>query len=309
MKPLSYWEPTVHSFDLPFVQQLLVGWCRVQIYAAGVLSESAPLTVVLSDVPGYEGPSVTNNVELICAWVSLCYLEPLRLGGQPVRWLQCNARPRAPGVEWQEVRFRGKRERFCDPQWLPAEPVRFEWDAALGDTCWAHEVRLVDGRDVPPDELQFHPGQCHRVLTGTCSLEGGQPRVGVDRSDYGYCRDLALLAEVWQLILDYPGRDRSAAELDARALTQDRGLTAHIRASWRARFGSLPEDDGFLPIVIGEALACYGPRPREPISLQGDIPLHVRSGAHRVCIARRLGIPFCAEVSMPRPRARMTSSS
>jgi hypothetical protein len=284
---------------MPFAVHGSVASCRVDIYGNDALAAGSPLTVVISDPPG-SIPPTTNNIEYVSSLVWHVYLLPLRLAPQPVRWIQ-RYPPGAYGVEqWKEVQFKGKPGQFIDPHWTAAEPVHLFWDRLLGDTCWVEEIRLVDPKDISDDELAFTPEECYQALTGVCSLEDPQPTaLGNERSAWRYCRQLARMGEVWRLVVEYVGPERYMAELDLRALEVDKTLLEYIEHNWCSDFGCVPE---ILPTAIDVAVRWFGPRQKEPVSLSGDVPYELTDGRHRVCVARRLGIPLCGTIGVVRNR-------
>ena len=289
----------VHRFDLPFAVNGAVGSCRVEIFDREVLAPQSPLTVLISNTPGQGGPSATTYIELVCALIWQVYIVPLGLASKQVRWVQRWPTSRDRD-DWREVCFRDRPGRFRDPRWIPTEPLQLDWGRLLEDTCWVEDIRLVAPTDIADEDIWFTPDDCHREFTGICSLDDPVPSgLGRGQSAWRHCRQLARMAEVWRLIAEYVGPERSMAELDTRALEVDRELFEYIEQKWHSDFGCVPE---ILPAAIHVAVTAFGPRQSEPVAISGAVPYELTNGRHRACVARRLNIPLCATIGVIRAR-------
>jgi hypothetical protein len=111
----------------------------------------------------------------------------------------------------------------------------------LADRCWVEEVRLVNPHDLSNSDLYFTPDEYYQQLTGVCSLDDPAPTaLGSEQSSWRYCRQLARMAELWRLIVEYVGPERYMAELDVRALMLDRELYDHVDLHWSSEYGCVP---------------------------------------------------------------------
>lgn len=289
----------MYRFDMAWPVHGRIASCRVEMYAAGALGAESPLTVVIGDTPG-SLPPTSAHIEALCALVWHFYLVDLGLQSLPARWIQ-----RLPAGEygmdqWAEITFGGKPGTFVDPRWSEARPIELLWDDVLAERCWVEEVRLINPHDISNADLYFTPDECYEQLTGVCSLDDPVPTaLGSHQSSWRYCRQLARMAELWRLIVEYVGPERYVAELDVRALMVDRELYDYIEQNWQGNHGRVPE---ILPTAIEVAANWFGPKQRPSIAISGDVPYELTDGRHRSCVSRRLGIPICATVGVARRR-------
>ena len=218
----------MYCFDMSWPVHGRIASSRVEIYAAGALGTKAPLTVVLGDTPG-SLPPICAHIEAICALVWHFYLVDLRLQSEPVRWIQRLPAGECEIDQWAEITFRGKPGLFVDPQWSETRPIKLLWDDVLAERCWIEEVRLINPQDISNADLYFTPDGCYKELTGACSLDDPMPSaLGSEQSTWRYCRQLARMAKLWRLIVEYVGPERCMAELDVRALTVDRTVYDYV---------------------------------------------------------------------------------
>lgn len=298
-------HPQTYRFDMPFAVQDTIASCRVDIYARGILGGESPLTVVMSDTPGTLSP-VANYIERGCGMIWHVYLVPLGFQCTSVRWIQRYPAGEYGLQQWAEVRFASNPGLFVEPHWSPAQPVELLWESVLPEKCWVEEVRLIDPHDISNAELSFTPEECYEQLTGVCSLDDPMPTaLGRGQSSWRYCRQLARMAELWRLIVEYVGPERCMAELDVRALTVDRTLYDYVERNWRSDYGVVPE---ILPTAIEVAANWFGPRQKPVIAISGEAPYELSDGRHRACVADRLGIPLCATIGVAKDRRLLSAS-
>ena len=279
-------------YRFPFVYEGIghfLGICDVEIITEGVEKP----TVVLRDLIENEGPSVDVKIELICSKIANDILPGINVESQEVRWMLCYDSDE--DGQWMEISFHGNEEAFTNPRMTEALKVEFDWDSMLHREPLVERTRrkIVTPGVISPEAHHFTADECHRVKTGICSLDkNATPDESPGESGYNFCRDLALLAEVWDVIRDYFGGE-VLKTVDKQDI--DFELVSYVKSKLLPKYGISQE----LERDILESIRIFGATTnRDPIiGAEEDGILYLSDGRHRTCVACKLEIPVYALIS------------
>jgi hypothetical protein len=203
---------------------------------------------------------------------------------------------------WDEVRFRDYTTNgYVDADFIPAQPVEFDRARLLRDTYYTDEIQWISDDKVPLKSLMFSPGECHEALTGTCFLSDlAQPDDDTGESGYGYCRRIAQSARAWSVVQHVVPESELAASVDSSTVHEQ------VVAEWPEDGDPAPSQSEVANSILWFRAVNFTYAIRGSLGADGVIGLG--DGRHRTCVARHLGIPVRAYVTVERPTTKMNGA-
>lgn len=324
-----------YRFELTYCLWDTLGTCLIEIMVLGPKPKQPtnPVVVMTQRKSDPLAPGIVNAVEQICSLVRAEFLEQLNIDPNHATWIQHWEAGSHGKSEWSRMEFEGRKRPigvlakarawgkrvfaamkaevvkdlpvhpdYDGPMWRESAPVMFDWDALPERTYWVTQRKVVTMNELQLEHFGFDRGDCHRMATGTCSLDpGAQPDEHIGRNGYGYCRRLAVLAQVWDLVRTYFGGDIPLKSREREALTAPE-VIQYVCSHWDSRFGQLSDD---LESEISQAVWCFGASDRGHAIVASvvDDKLSFNDGRHRSCVACRLEIPIAAFITTEREPA------